>query len=311
MNLRPLLRGFALEGASIRNPSGVRRLLALALAASTTTTLTALGLRCATSTLAWVLPGADASGAGLASTLTQFVVAVLPGLALAALGAACSKRSFLTRQSRALLCISAVAALSFWGSASGVRPAASGDAPVEVDFQTMRSGEVQRWEDGWRVRRPMPSRRAQLMASVAEAVSEALRTQRAQVILMFTRQGCPWCDRQVPVFHRALQNRSKDIAEAAAIVAEMEVLSIAGMGGTSISRLRVFFLDASEVPELARSFRIEAFPTSVLFCPKGGAPVVVKGFLGDDDLQELLRAVALMHHSRDEGLSRNRQWFFR
>ena len=39
-------------------------------------------------------------------------------------------------------------------------------------------------------------------------LTTAIRSGREQVVIVFSREGCPWCEKQLPVVHRAMQRRA-------------------------------------------------------------------------------------------------------
>merc|ERR1719356_382071 len=102
-------------------------------------------------------------------------------------------------------------------------------------------------------------------------MTAAIRQGQEQVLMVFSREGCPWCDRQLPVLERAIKGRG---------------------GGVLFAPLRVFVFDAGEFPSMAQSFNVRAFPTTMAWGAPGVAPMVSQGYLDDANLDKLLRAVA-------------------
>jgi len=124
-----------------------------------------------------------------------------------------------------------------------------------------------------------------------------------QVLMVFSRQGCPWCDKQRPVLQRAIKRRSTghspEIKDAEVSVAFLQTASAAvgvspGSAAPSLlnARLRVFIFDAGEFPQVAQTFKVEAFPTTIAWGSPGVTPMAAKGYLDDQSLDELLRTMA-------------------
>ena len=114
----------------------------------------------------------------------------------------------------------------------------------------------------------------------------------AQVVLEFTRRGCTFCHKQLPVLKEAVQRR----AAASGGLAPSPGLAFAnaGSGGNMLfAPLRVFLLDAEEFPQLAEGFQVQAFPTLWIFGRPRVEPIVHAGFVDGAQLEEMLRHVAL------------------
>jgi len=62
--------------------------------------------------------------------------------------------------------------------------------------------------------------------------------------------------------------------------------------GLLAARLRVFVLDADELPEIADLYSVQAFPTIVAWGLPGAAPLMAQGYLDDSAFDQLLRAAA-------------------
>eukprot|EP00931_Biecheleriopsis_adriatica_P119099 TRINITY_DN9436_c0_g2_i1.p1 TRINITY_DN9436_c0_g2~~TRINITY_DN9436_c0_g2_i1.p1 ORF type:complete len:296 (-),score=64.11 TRINITY_DN9436_c0_g2_i1:22-909(-) len=146
-----------------------------------------------------------------------------------------------------------------------------------------RSGEERLMEDGTfvRVADPRPGN-----GPIEEGWQQALWTEMAQaiqsgseqVVMVFSRQGCPWCDRLHPVLQNAIKRRAASIADGSAA------------GGPPLlnAPLRVFVYDAQEFGPIMQRFQIQGFPTIMAFGPPGSRPAMVPGYLGDDDFDRLL-----------------------
>eukprot|EP00930_Biecheleria_cincta_P075392 TRINITY_DN62567_c0_g1_i1.p1 TRINITY_DN62567_c0_g1~~TRINITY_DN62567_c0_g1_i1.p1 ORF type:complete len:370 (+),score=56.90 TRINITY_DN62567_c0_g1_i1:124-1233(+) len=148
------------------------------------------------------------------------------------------------------------------------------------------SGEEILMSDGRFLRLADPARRGSKKPTAAEGwqqrllgdMTGAIQKGREQVVTVFSRQGCPWCDRQLPVLQRFIEQRA--VGQTAP-------------GGLMSAPLRVFVFDAEEFPYLAQTFKIEAFPTTIAWGPPGVTPMAAQGYLDDENLSELLRTVAM------------------
>eukprot|EP00929_Paragymnodinium_shiwhaense_P069554 TRINITY_DN35076_c0_g1_i1.p1 TRINITY_DN35076_c0_g1~~TRINITY_DN35076_c0_g1_i1.p1 ORF type:complete len:357 (+),score=71.98 TRINITY_DN35076_c0_g1_i1:73-1143(+) len=135
-------------------------------------------------------------------------------------------------------------------------------------------------------------------ASLAGSMTEAIKNGKEQVVIVFSRRGCPYCDQQVPVLQRAIVKRASagGMGAAGAAAPGLAFAGVgSGAGGTGLlfSPLRVFVLDADEFPYLTQQFQIEAFPTVMVFGLPGVTPLVAKGFLDDASFDQVIRAAAL------------------
>eukprot|EP00930_Biecheleria_cincta_P005920 TRINITY_DN106881_c0_g1_i1.p1 TRINITY_DN106881_c0_g1~~TRINITY_DN106881_c0_g1_i1.p1 ORF type:complete len:356 (+),score=52.37 TRINITY_DN106881_c0_g1_i1:66-1070(+) len=168
-------------------------------------------------------------------------------------------------------------------------------APLGGGGMSVHSGEEVLTGDGSIVRRADPRQPAGALANpgwqqeLAGSIAQALQGGKEQVVLVFSRQGCPWCDRQMPVIQEAIKRR----ASAAGVMPGMAFVGGGGMGGNMLfAPLRVFVLDAGEFPQLAQQFNIEAFPTSLIFGPPRVDPLKAQGFVDDSQLDQILRTAA-------------------
>ncbi|CAK0872111.1 unnamed protein product, partial [Prorocentrum cordatum] len=141
-------------------------------------------------------------------------------------------------------------------------------------------------------------------------MTDTIKRGQEQVVTVFSREGCPWCDRQLPVLERAIQGRAGlgGGAAAAALAPAFALPTLLGraavglpgggaapMGrgaGILFAPLRVFVFDAGEFPSMAQSFNVKAFPTTMAWGSPGVAPMVAQGYLDDEKFDQLLRAVA-------------------
>lgn len=169
------------------------------------------------------------------------------------------------------------------------------------------------------------------------SATAAVRGGEEQVVMVFSREGCPWCDRQVPVLRRAILRRAArqaSMGQAVAPVAEEEATQVPEVEGRPVAAtacpsgacgpseapsaeapafssafaddgssrlagatllaapLRVFVLDAGELPELADFFGVQAFPTILAWGMPTAKPLVVQGYLDDRGFDQLLHAAA-------------------
>jgi len=140
-------------------------------------------------------------------------------------------------------------------------------------------------------------------------ITEAIRAEDSQVALVFSRQGCPWCDRQLPVLRNAIMERSGEKA-----LEFDEVSEFASPEGDSLSianrTLRVFVLDADEFPMVAQQFEVDAFPATMVFGLRGGTPLMARGLLDDKTFKDMLLAAAA-GFMPDTGHPKRRRGIFR
>jgi len=263
---------------------------------------------------------------GLAGMLYQAAVSLLPGVVIASgAGLLYTKWDTMTRKQWAGAGVGAFALLVLWAysvrlNAGHGTTAAPANAPNLVaqggDEKAQFVGEVHSGEevmlaDGTWTRLPDPTRkdpapRPGWQKGLSKALTEAISMGQEQVLIIFSRQGCPWCEKQVPVVRRAIARRATgtDLEEEDSELENSTEAPVAFVGasaslppvprGTNMlfAPLRVFVLDAGEFPGLAESFKVEAFPTSVFFGAPGVAPVMARGYLDDATLDEVLKAMA-------------------
>jgi len=126
---------------------------------------------------------------------------------------------------------------------------------------------------------------------LAQAIQSSLMNGDAQVVLEFTRRGCTYCHKQLPVLQEAVQRRAADTGALAPGLAFAGAPSRAG--SMLFAPLRIFILDADEFQELANGFKVQAFPTMWFFGQPHVDPMVRQGFTDSAQLEEILRVVAL------------------
>lgn len=112
------------------------------------------------------------------------------------------------------------------------------------------------------------------------SMSEAIQRGEEQVVIVFSRQGCPWCDRLLPVVQHAILQR---IQVADDLHHDRGLIS---------APLRVFVYDAEEFGAVIERFRIQGFPTLLAFGDKGVKPRMVPGYLDSENFAKLLSEVA-------------------
>lgn len=201
----------------------------------------------------------------------------------------------------------------------GGQPAAPSSAPEaapQSDSEPLaampHSGEEVLMSDGNFVRLPDPSKTSgePVDATWRQGLSKALVTAIArgeeQVVIMFTRQGCPWCDRQLPVLQDAIRSRAElsgAMAGAGAAMGGAGAAFVAGGGPGDLlnAPLRVFVMDADEFPQLIQQFGVEAFPTNIVFGRPRVPPLMSRGYLDEDQFSEICRQAALAEPEPEEG----------
>ncbi|CAE7261833.1 unnamed protein product [Symbiodinium pilosum] len=116
-------------------------------------------------------------------------------------------------------------------------------------------------------------------------MAEAIQSGEAQVVMVFSRPGCPWCEKLHPVLLNAIKRRAEAIASAPpdAVAEGPKLLH---------SPLRVFIYDATEFGPVMRRFGVEGFPTMYFFGQPGARPTVVPGYLSDEDFDKVAQAAA-------------------
>jgi len=262
---------------------------------------------------------APATAAVLGAYLFRAITAYLPGVVLAAGGYALYLRRENEGQhagrSKTLWCLAAVlfAVMAFLGplmleSAKGVSHAPSQvQAPAPVPAQLPHSGEVVLSPDRSACVRVADPRHPEgdaveegwqrlLWTSMADAIKNG----EEQVVMVFTRQHCPWCDRLLPVLQRAIAKRAAAIAEG----------STDG-GGLLNSPLRIFTYDAQEFMPVVQQFQLEGFPTILAFGRPGVKPRMVPGYLGDEDFDRLIVDTAEAEPEPPKGARKKRRFLFR
>lgn len=247
----------------------------------------------------------------------NMVMTLLPGFAIASLGFYVYTRwGTMTRKSWAGVGGAVFLLAVFWAVNVRINAAARAvpapDVPHVLEPEesgpvvgSVHSGEEVQLADGTWTRLPDPTKKSPTprqgwQQGLATAMTDAIRKGEEQVVLVFSRQGCPWCDRQLPVLRRAILRRKggdvdlEDNAELpVAFVGGSAVMPPPSMGGNLLfAPLRVFILDAGEFPTLAQEFKVEAFPTSLIFGSPGVTPMMGRGYLDDNTFDEVLRGMA-------------------
>eukprot|EP00929_Paragymnodinium_shiwhaense_P030308 TRINITY_DN17198_c0_g1_i1.p1 TRINITY_DN17198_c0_g1~~TRINITY_DN17198_c0_g1_i1.p1 ORF type:complete len:305 (-),score=53.97 TRINITY_DN17198_c0_g1_i1:159-1073(-) len=230
---------------------------------------------------------ANLAGVDMSFFLFKSAVDLVPGLLAAS--AAASAYTFCMKQNATKflvlsLLLGMAAFITPWVIDSTLAPITTTGAPepppqVEVAVPQPHSGEERLLGDGSiiRVSDPRQSKPEVVQEgwqiALWENVNKVIEAGQEQCVLIFSRQGCPWCDRLVPVLHNALKTRAA---------------SVGSSGGFDTAPLRIFILDAGEFPSVMRQMQIQGFPTILAFGPPGVAPRLAAGYLGDEDFSEML-----------------------
>jgi len=184
-----------------------------------------------------------------------------------------------------------------------------GESDSSVPAGTPQSGEEVLVQSGQFVRVADPGHpngpvtegwQQRLLAEMTDAV----KTGQAQVLMVFSREGCPWCQRQLPVLQNAIRKRAGrtappgDVEAQPAFLASRSTAAVGmaevqpGGGRLSSAPLRVFIFYAEEFPYVAQTFKVEAFPTHIAWGRPGVPPLAAQGFLDEQNLDQLLYEVA-------------------
>jgi len=138
-----------------------------------------------------------------------------------------------------------------------------------------------------------------LWTEMADAISKG----EEQVVMVFSRPGCPWCEKLHPVLQNAIKKRADLLASGAPAEDDTPPLLQ--------SPLRVFVYDASEFGPIMRRFGVEGFPTLFFFGPPGSKPTVVPGYLSDADFEKVATAAASAEVEPLEKEGKERRGWFR
>lgn len=184
--------------------------------------------------------------------------------------------------------------LIYLGERFGTPPNAAQAELKAIDDQGtgIRSGELVLLQTGEVVLKPDPRAQAPGHAdqgwqeALAHSIQMALLQGQEQVVLEFSRRGCAYCAKQLPVLQDVMRSRATGRSMA---------VGTAFVGGTSLALapLRVFLLDAEEFPQLAKGFKVEAFPTLWVFGLPKVDPIIRQGFLEKPQLEEILQFEAM------------------
>jgi hypothetical protein len=110
------------------------------------------------------------------------------------------------------------------------------------------------------------------------SMTQAIQAGEEQVVMVFSREGCPWCDRLLPVLEKAIATRA--------------AIESPGAGGLASAPLRVFIYDAGEFGPIVEKFQLQGFPSMLVFGGPGVKPRMAAGYLGDEDFARFLDEVA-------------------
>jgi len=129
------------------------------------------------------------------------------------------------------------------------------------------SGEEVMLPDGAFVRSADPRTRGDPDGAVQEGwqqrllgdMTMSIKQGKEQVVMVFSRQGCPWCDRQLPVLQRAIQRRSSSNVVAGDSKADANAGS-ANAGGASKGAADAGGVDAGAAKAVAAVPSVEGAP---------------------------------------------------
>lgn len=232
--------------------------------------------------------------------LVNLIVMIIPGLAVLLLGWA-GYRIYSTGSYnyRTFLGLGIALGLTYGLICLGERfrspdsATAATASATDAQGQLVRSGELVLLQSGEVVLRPDPRVSAGhaepgWQEFLAQSIQTALVGGNEQVVLEFSRRGCAYCAKQLPVLQEVIRSRA----------AAGRSMAMAGAGtafvGTSLALapLKVFLLDAEEFPQLAQGFQVQAFPTLWIFGQPQVDPIVTQGFLERPKLEEILQIEA-------------------
>jgi len=244
-----------------------------------------LSLHTSASTAAQAFANTASPVAAAMNYFTQLILVLTPGVAVSGGAYILAKRRDSPPKPMWVISAALLAMLAL--SAPLVLPGRS-DTQVVEEIQ-LRSGEE----------RLMPNGQVQLVSDprpgngpAEEGWQQALWTEMAQaiqsgeeqIVMVFSRPGCPWCEKLHPVLERAVKRRADALASAGVDDAE---------GPTLLHKpLRIFIYDASEFGPVMRRFGVEGFPTLYFFGEPGSRPTVVPGYLSDEDFDKVAKAAA-------------------
>lgn len=226
----------------------------------------------------------------LAQTLCTWLICFIPGITVAFAAYYASRNMFRERPSRnalrggALFTIVCCGAGLLWIISQRSPTVAPNPAPVLMDrsgpqvsfgqqHSTLHSGEWICEDDGQCIIRAHPD--------LGWVMGDALKRGKDQMIIVFARRGCPWCEKLVPVIQKAVLGRSKDVSAATTVERDDDSLLNAP--------LRVFVIDAGELDGLSERFGVTTFPTIMFFGKSGQEPLVAEGYLDEEGFSEFVR----------------------
>eukprot|EP00929_Paragymnodinium_shiwhaense_P099921 TRINITY_DN6184_c0_g1_i1.p1 TRINITY_DN6184_c0_g1~~TRINITY_DN6184_c0_g1_i1.p1 ORF type:complete len:341 (-),score=61.79 TRINITY_DN6184_c0_g1_i1:448-1410(-) len=245
------------------------------------------------------------------AVLVELSVMILPGACVVLFGyAVVMKRDRLTPKVWGGLACVLAGVLLLWALRvkQATEPAGAAANPAADAFVPQpRSGELLPHEGAF-VMVPAPGNMTpggpapeEWRQDLAKSLSQAIAQGQEQVVMVFSREGCPWCTRLEPVLHRAIVERARDIMTSMGggmDAAPQSAFAVGGGGagatgeGLTLAPLRIFILDASEFPAIMQNFGVQAFPTMIFFGPPGAPPMMAQGYLDDDKMREAIRTAA-------------------
>ncbi|CAJ1401232.1 unnamed protein product [Effrenium voratum] len=254
----------------------------------------------ASDTLASLQTGVAGVLAFVFAAVMSLMVRFIPGLAVVLLGYT-GYRLYAANalyNKRTLAGLAVAAGLTFGLIFLGARLRAAADGAgatgsLDASGNVVRSGELVLLRNGEVVTRADPRQGPEAAAgpgwqeALAAAIQTALVSGQEQVVLEFSRPGCTYCAKMLPVLQAVVRGR------AAATGALAPGLAFAAPRNLALAPLRVFLLDAEEFPQLAQGFQVQAFPTLWVFGQPKVDPIVAKGFLEQAQLEEILQMEAM------------------
>lgn len=225
-----------------------------------------------------------------AQTLYAWLFRFIPGITVAFAAYYASRHMLWERPSRsalrggALLTLVCCGASLLWETLQWNPTVAPNPAPVPMEGSgpqhsfgkqhvSLHSGEWICENDGQCFMRAHPD--------LGWVMGDILKRGKDQMVIVFARQDCPWCQKLLPVIQKTIIGRSNDISAVGTVERDDDSLLH--------TPLRVFVIDAGELDELAKRFGVTAFPTIMFFGKSGQEPLVAEGYLDEEGFSEFVR----------------------
>lgn len=246
------------------------------------------------------------SGVAVVTYILQVISSLLPGILIGAGG----YTLYMRRESAPKLAWSVAAVLLLAAALSSPliampqRQSQVNQDSSAAAIPTPHSGELRLTEGGQFVRVADPREpegspvKPGWQQALWDNMAHTIQSGNEQVVMVFSRQGCPWCDRLVPVIEGAIQRRAETAAS--------------GIGqGLLTAPLRVWIYDAQEFAQVMELFQIEGFPTVLFFGNPGVKPRMVPGYVDDDNFDKMLSAIAVAEPEPENGGKEKKRGLFR